>query len=476
MSGNPGKVFVLESSSGAICRVNGYLLSEGMGASSEYFEIAKAANDPKQSQSTGSKRLREKYGITIDGVKCAARPFDFALFAYAVSLNTYHCRCVTQKAKDIAGAPWKITGDGQDAARQEVSSFVDQMFEGLDFSEGAQNVWTDYEALANAYLEVIPDLKGAPAEVSHIVSTEMWIRLDDLGFVQVKNGQFAHFRRYGLDKEAFAELNSKDPLAAGKDVTSVWHFAQYFPWSPYYGIPSIMPAWNRMALAVLETEYNLAFFNNNAIPDYAVILEGSWEDDAEDKIREYFKRHLKGKAHKTMAMRTPDGGKITFEKLTGDNAKEGSFRLLRIDCRDEVLHAHGMPPQKVGIVQPGRLGNGSDEQNQQYKDSIVTPGRKKLLSPINRIIGERFPGTKFRLEFEPYDTDDIAQNAEVDQIYLQTQVLTPGQVQQKRFPDLPFRPGSDQVLPRAGAGVQPSTDELGSLQKRVRRALREAKA
>lgn len=468
-----GQIYLLDSGTGQICKVNGDLLLGGMAASAEHFEIRKAVDDP----SIGSKRLRDKYGITLDGVVCASRPFDFSLYAYASTLNTYHGRCIGQKAEDIAGAPWRITGDGEDSARQEHADFVDGFYEGASFTEGSTNVWTDYEAIGNGFLEVIPDRRGLAAAGAHIPSTEMWVRLDDLGFVQQKNGIFQHFRKYGLDKSVYAELkkkNTNDPLLAD-DITSVWHFKRYFPFSPYYGIPSIMPAWNRMALAVLECEYNLAFFNNNAIPDYAVILEGTWEDDSEQKITEYFKRHLKGKAHKTLAIRTPDGGKITFEQLTGDNAKEGSFRLLRQDCRDEVLHAHGVPPQKVGISQPGRLGTSNDEQNQNYKNSIVTPGRTKLLTPFKRILQERFPDSKFALEFEPYDTDDVQVNAEVDNTYLRAQVLTPAQVQQKRFPDLPFRPGSDQVLPLTSAGTMPDATALGDLQKRVRKALREAK-
>jgi len=480
-----GEVFLLDSNSGAVCKVNGRLLSEGMAAAAEHFEVIKAVND-LPAKSGGSKRLREKYGTTIDGVKCAARPFDFSLYAYATTLNTYHGRCVTQKAEDVAGGAYKITGDGSNAQRDEVLEFIDGIFtDGVSFSDGAQNVWIDYEAIGNGYLEVIPDKKGVPVQVAHIPSPEMWIRLDDLGFIQQKNGQFQHFRRFGVDPEQYDSLEAQDPLSSQNpnsvDITSVWHFKRYFPWSTYYGIPTIMPAWNRMALAVLECEYNLAFFNNNAIPDYAVILEGSWEDGAEDKIREYFKRHLKGQAHKTLALRTPDGSKITFEKLTGDNAKEGSFRLLRIDCRDEVLHAHGMPPQKVGIVQPGRLGSGADEQNEQYKDSIVTPGRKKLLTPFGAIIKLRFPAAKHKLEFEPYDTDDFAANAETDAIYLDHQVLSPGQVQTMRFPDLPNRPGSDIVLPyKGGATTQQSMDTetqgLAGLQKMVRQAIEEAQA
>ena len=473
----PGRVFLLDSGSGAVVKYHGAILSAGMSSSAEYFEIGKAITDPLPS--TGSRRLKEKYGVTLDGVLCATRPFDFYLYAYATTLNTYHCRAVRAKAKDIAGGPWKITGEGTQAQRDEITAFFTGLFTDRSFSDGLMNVWTDFEALGNSFLEVVPDAKGNPAELAHIPSTEMWMRLDNLGYVQQKNGQYAHFRGFGIDPEKFEALPEKDPLAVGSDVSSVAHFTQYFPWSLYYGIPSIMPAWNRMALSVLETEYNLQFFGNNAVPDYAVILEGEWSDDAEQKIQEHFRKYLKGQAHKTLVFTTPEGGKITFEKLTSDNAKEGSFRLLRTDCRDEVLHAHGVPPSKVGIHEPGKLGGSTGfEQNQEYKNAIVTPGRAKLTALFARIIALRWPDSKLAFAFEPYDTDDLTQNADIDQTYLQNQVLTPNQVLARRFPELPQRLDGDTPLPDKGGATAEAGDQgtaIAGLQKRVRRQLQEAK-
>ncbi|HEX4135905.1 MAG TPA: phage portal protein [Bryobacteraceae bacterium] len=462
------RVFVLDSSTGAIAKVNGQLALAGLAGPSEYFEIGKALSDAP-SASTGSKRLKDKYGVTLGGVTCAARPFDFYLYAYATSLNTYHCRAVRAKAKDIAGGPWKITGAGGTAKRAEIAEWVKHAFKDRSFSKGMENVWTDYEAIGNAYMEIVPDATGRPAEFAHIPSTEMWIRLDDMGFVQQKNGEYAHFRRYGIDPAKFDDLKPTDPLRAD-GVSSVTHFTQYFPWSLYYGIPSIMPAWNSIVISVLLAEFNMNFFNNNAVPDYAVTLSGEWDDDADEKIRDYFKRHLKGKSHKTLVLRTPDGATIKFDKLTSDNAKEGSFRLLRTDCRDEILQAHGVPPSKAGIHETGKLG-GKDggEQNDEYKDSVVTPGRNEVTSHIDRLIVDAFdtaPGD-FHFEFEPYNTDDVLQDAQVDAIYLEHQVVTPGAVAAKRFPELPPIAGSEQVLPYKTATTA-TADDLGGLQKQIR--------
>jgi phage portal protein BeeE len=464
-----GTAFLLDSVSGALVKVDSPRLLEGMIRPAEYFEVAKAITE-----AGGSKRIREKYGTTLDSVMCAARPFDFYIYAYATTLNTYHSRAVRAKVKDIVGRPWQIVGDGPAGLKERIRAFFKQAFGDMTLGEGLGNVWTDYESLGNGFLEVIPTKKGdVPAELAHIPATEMWIRLDGLGYVQQKNGEYSHFRKYGADPKLYAELEPNDPLAGGRDRTSVIHFCRYFPWSLYYGIPPIMPAWNRLALMVLEAEYNLSFFANNAIPDYAVILEGEWEDNAEDVVREYFRTHLKGQAHKTLAMRSPQGGKVTFEKLTSDSAKEGSFRLLRIDCRDEILHAHGVPPQKVGIIETGKLGgNLASEQIIEYKNSIVTPGQEMVTGRLNRIIEVGFGTTDITIQFEPYDAEDTKRNAEVDQIYLNGRVLVPNEVRAMRFPKKEPLEGGDEPVTSPTVGDMLGVDAgLQQVQREIREAI-----
>lgn len=458
-----GRVFLLNSASGAIVEMARPVLLGGLSQAAEYYEVTKAVSAP----GTGSKRLRDKYGATIDGVLCASRPFDFALFAYATTLNTYHSRAIRVKAKDIVGRAWKITGEG--TRKAQIESFFRNAFGTLTFGEGMSQVWTDYEALGNGFLEVVPTVKGEPAELAHIPATEMWIRLDGLGFVQAKNGEYSHFRAFGAD---VSDLPERDPLR-GEGVTSVVHFSRYMPWSAYYGIPSIMPAWNRMALMTLECEYNLAFFMNNAIPDYAVILEGEWEEGADKVIEQYFRTHLKGQAHKTLTMQAPNGAKVTFEKLTSDNAKEGAFRLLRIDCRNEIVHAHGVPPQKVGIVETGALGgNLATEQLAEYKESTVEPGQEMVQARLNRIIAVGFQALDLHFEFEPYDVDDRLINSQIDGAYIDRGVLVPNEVRAVRFPDKEPLDGGDEPRRPATAGDLFGVEQaLEQTQREIREAI-----
>lgn len=465
------EAYVFDSQSGAVAKVNAPLLLASALQVAEYHEVIKASAEPA---SKGSRRLKQRYGTQIDGVTCASRPFDLALFAYAATVNTYHARAVRAKVKDIVGRPWMIVGEGALAQKQRLESFFEKAFGRRTFAAGMSCVWTDYEALGNGYLEVVPSTKGEPAELEHLPATEMWIRLDGLGYVQQKAGQYSHFRAWGVDKESYAELPGNDPLAVGKDATAVIHFSRYSPWSPFYGIPAILPAWSAICLMTLVAEYNLNFFANNAIPDYAVILEGESDEKAAETIRAYFKHHLKGQAHKTLVLDTPSGGKVRFEKLTDSNAREGSFRLLRTDCRDEILHAHGVPPQKVGIVETGKLGgNLSSEQIREYQISIVGPGQETVTGSMDSLIQGGFSIENLSFRFEPYDVEDRRANAEEDKLYLDSKVLVPNEVRAKRFPDLEPLEGGDEPLGGPTLAELSGLDQaMGELQQQVKEAVR----
>jgi PBSX family phage portal protein len=459
-----GRAFVLDSATGSLAKINSPLLAAGMCGPAEYIEIAKAVGEASTSQA-----LREKYGTTIDGVQCASRPFDFHLFAYATSLNTYHARAIRAKVKDITGRGWQIKGDENTPLRRRIESFFKSAFGEMTFEDGMGCVWMDYEALGNGFLEVIQNGKNEPAQLAHVPGPEVWLRLDGLGFVQQKNGECAHFRRYGVADEKYAALPTTDPLNVAATRTSITHFSRYFPWSPYYGVPPIMPAWNRLVLMVLEAEYNIQFFTNNAIPDYVVFLEGEWGDDAERVITEYFRRHIQGQAHKTLVLSLPNGGKATFQKLTSDNAKEGSFRLLRTDCRDEILHAHGVPPQKVGIVETGKLGgNLSSEQNIEYKNSIVVPGQRALATRLNRIIELGFQAPDCTFEFTEYDIEDQKVNCEIDCAYLDRGVRVPNEVRAERYPGTAPLDGGDRPLTEQMAGAAAAENALTDIQRIAR--------
>ncbi|MCB1020621.1 MAG: phage portal protein, partial [Acidobacteria bacterium] len=428
-----GQVYLLNSGTGRVVKVHSPLLLAATAGPAEFAEVYRSAT------TSSSKKLREKLGETVNGVRVAKKPFDMALYAYAAVVNTYNSKCIARKATDIVGRPWQIVGDAAETKRKEIETWLKGLFGAKSFGAGMRCLWTDYEAVGNAYLEVIPSRdRTMIAGFEQIPAVETWIRLDGLGYVQRKGSDFAHFRAHFVDEARFRELPKGDPLHVDNDVHTAIHFSSYSSFSAFYGLPDLLPAIGAVALYQLIREYNLSFFENSAVPDYAVILEGEWDDDAAGVIETYFREHLKGKSHKTMVLETGAGNSIKFERLTAEEAKEGSFRLARKDARDEIIQAHGVPPQKIGIVETGALGgNVGKEQLEDYRESVVEPGQELVASIINRLIAETLKVTNARFEFVPVSLEDDKLNANIDDTYVHMGAITAKEVRKQRYPELP---------------------------------------
>lgn len=434
MSQRIGRVFLLDGDGQVIARLSTPLL--------------KALAD------RGTDRIGVTGTTQVGGVPCAARPFDMDLYAFAYTVNTYHRRACAVKAQDIVGRGWELVAeterDGDARAWDEIRAFLKACHPNMSLTELLVNVEKDYQSLGNGYLEVRRNALGRPAGLEHYQAPTMYVRTDGLGFVQRVRNQAAYLKRFGdLEKRLVPGTQDRQH--------EMVHLADYDPTSLHYGLPCIMPAFGRLALMQLELEYNSQFFGNSAMGRWAVILEGAWDDDAEDKIKEYFKSKVKGSHHQTLVLNNPDGTKVTFQRLDID-AKDSQFRFLRQDSRDEILQAHGVPPLLVGLVETGALGgNVGSEQLTQYRDSIVIPGQERWNDVINRIIQAGWPNCGWVFELHAYTLDERQLNAQVDQIYLTHRVLTPNEVRATRFPDMEALP----ELPELGALEQ----KIEALQK-----------
>jgi len=401
---------------------------------SELAQVLKAA---ETGEAAGSDKLVEQFGEQVDGVDCARRPFDMALFAFALTANTWNARAVEVKAGDVAGRSWVVGGPEGTSEKQkeDVAQQLRRSFGRQSFGDGLQCIWQDYAGLGNGYLELIPSKKGdKTAALAHLPAAQMYVRLDGLGFVQRLGVRTAHFRNAWADPKAFDALEAGDPLREA--TNQAMHFPRYSPLSPFYGVPAVLPAFPAIALSALVSEFNQSFFSNSAIPDYAVLLEGDWAEETQELIEVFFREHLKGQAHKTLVMEQPTGGKVEFKRLTSDETKEGGFRELRKDTRDEILQAHGVPPVRVGVVETGALGgNVGSEQLKTYVESIVLPGRETLETALTEVL-TRMGHEGLWFEFEPFDIEDELANAKVDAIYEKIGVKSAEEIRVERFPEL----------------------------------------
>jgi PBSX family phage portal protein len=284
-----------------------------------------------------------------------------------------------------------------------------------------RKVYTDLEVTGNAYLEVGRTSNGDIGYVGHIPATTMRIRRHRDGFVQVVYNRYTYFRNFG-------DTTTQDQIGTDPRPNEVIHFKKYSPTNTYYGIPDILSAKNAIAGDEFAQRYNLDYFENKAVPRYIITVKGAkLNADSERKLLEFFQIGLRGRNHRTLYIPLPSDGentRVEFDmKPVEAGTQDSSFKNYAIESRDRILIAHRTPLSKIGYGTPSPL------DDKIFKEQVTRPAQDRLEIKINDIIKE-FTNA-FTLKFNELTlTDELAQ-AQIDQIYLQTQVLKPNEVRMR---------------------------------------------
>lgn len=179
---------------------------------------------------------------------------------------------------------------------------------------------------------------------------------------------------------ADANIPAEDTVSIEDSANELLFLPKHGSVGGLYGIPDILSALVPISNNVSIDDYLTKFFDNNAVPQYAVIVEGA--DDLDDQvvqlIRAYFKEKIKGKPYSTLIVSTPEGVTLKFEKLATD-IKEASFQDTKKLNREDILTAHGIGPAQIGIIEATNLGGGTGQsQAENYKNRIILPLQMKF--------------------------------------------------------------------------------------------------
>ena len=407
--------------------------------SGEIFKIAKSAG----TEEVTSAVLLDNTFSELYGTNSIIRPpYNPDDLVNLLDANTFHTRCVKQKAIDTVGMGFKILPYDTDPNKvagteiqvKEVEDFFKNCNKKLTFEEVLERAAVDFESVGWLALEITRYKDTKPARINHIPAHTVRYRANGEGLIQKRNGKEVQFK-WLFDEESKTDPNTQ------KEMTEVLYVADYQPKSDFYGIPGYIPAVGAMVANNYARDYNINFFGNNAIPQYAVIIEGGELDaEVEKVIQEHFKTNLKGvnNAHRTLILSGPEGVKIKLEPLAIE-VKEGHFRLYRKDNRDEIVASHGVPGYRIGIIEVGALGgNVAQESTKIYKNTIINPRQQRLESRFTQILHKLFGLTTHYFKFNEIDTDDekivteIEKNkAEAAKIWIEFGVLTPNQARMK---------------------------------------------
>ena len=357
-------------------------------------------------------------------------PYNLDALAYFLEINTWHFRCCKTNAIVTAGLGHDfVAPEGVENPSPEHKAALHRFFsypnEEQTWGEILENVLTDFEALGNGYFEVVRNRFGGgpPRAIYHVPAVTMRVRKDKKGFVQRRGNRAVYFRPFGTDPTsplAFDPRDKGNPPGRRRLLHEVIHLKNYHPRSSYYGLPDFLPALRALIGNKMAGDFNIQFFENNAVPQYAIIVKGGeLARGTRKRIEEYFREHIKGTAHKTLILEVvrEEGEQVDLEiKPLAVDIKDASFRLFRTDNAEEIRVAHGVPGRLIGLAEKGGLGGAGEGTTQQeiFKYHVIEPKQTRLEYRINNFVIRRgFGITDWELRFKEIVVTDEAKVAEI---------------------------------------------------------------
>ena len=329
-----------------------------------------------------------------------------------------------------------------------LTDLFEQFNEEETLIETLAKVWTDYLTLGNGYLEIGRNRNGKIGYIGHVPSNLVRVRRPRDGFVQQANWKYVFFRNFG-DNE------TPDPVNDDPQPNELVHFKVYSPNNNFYGVPPSVAALSAIVGDKFAKEYNIDYFENKAIPRYAIILKGvKLSQRSKQELITYFRNEVKGKNHGTLVIPLPatignqSEADVKFEKLE-DGVQEASFSKYRKDNQEDVLVAYRTPPTKVAIFENSNLAVSRDA-DKTFKVQVIGPDQETVANRLNRIVKEF--SDLLLPEFKQIDLIDDDTRSRINDRYLRTQVLVPNEVRQE-IGQTPIT-GGDAPLPFADPNLK----------------------
>jgi len=423
--------------------------------------LAKKANSGLDSSSSKFVNPESIDGYALYDV--VEPPHDLAILADLYETNTTHYASInarvantvalgyrlkdsekTKRRIERADSPEKKARVRQDLIRErkKLINLFDDSNDEDTFVETMIKLWTDYLAIGNAYLEIGRTNSGKIGYIGHIPAINLRVRRGRDGYVQIAR----HGKLQSVFFRNFQDVETSDPINGDSRPNEIIHFKSYSPTNNYYGVPSAVTAIGAILGDKYAKNYNIDYFENKAIPRYAIILKGAkLSNKSKQELVNYFRTEVKGRNHGTLIIPLPaslgSDVDLKFEKLE-NTVQDASFDKYRKSNRDEILVANRVPAPKVGVYDNANLAVSRDA-DKTFKVQVVGPDQKIIEKKIGQIVKEFTDLVSF--EFERIDLVDEDVQSKIRERYLRTAVISPNEV--RDYLGLPDREDGDDVLP-----------------------------
>lgn len=311
-------------------------------------------------------------------------------------------------------------------AKRRLEEWMEDLNDDDFIEEILQKMWTDVESIGWGCIEVGRTTSGQIGYVGHIPAKTVRVRANRDGYVQISGMDAVFFRNFG-------DTETANPVTDDQNPNELMFFTKYTPNNSYYGIPDVVKAIESVAGNKFASKYNLEYFENKAVPRYALIIKGGkLSKDAERSLAQYWRNNLKGQSHGTLVIPVPaskDKVDVEFKPIEA-SVQEASFVNYFKLNREEILMAHRVPPEKVGVNSNSNNALGQ-QADKTFKEQVCHPAQRTIEKKLSRIFREKQNIFKFKLN-ELTLTDEKTQ-AEIDEKYVRLGIKTRNEVRVQRW-------------------------------------------
>jgi PBSX family phage portal protein len=399
----------------------------------------------KAKNKAGTKQIEPElvYGYTY--LDCVTPPENMDYLTKLYDISPAHRAAVDAKVASVYGLGWQLveskrfkrtkertrsdsgTKSAEDTfqkAADEIEEFLDNCNDRDVFEEVLRKVGIDYETTGNAYIEIGREITGKIGYIGHIPSQYMRVRRERDGYIQLFSNLVTYFRNFGDD---IPNTITDDP-----NPNEIIHLKKYTPTNTYYGVPEIFAAKNALAGNEFASRYNLDFFENQAIPRYAIIARKSSLSTASvARLIEFFESGVRGQPHRTIFVPLTDNpdAEIKFEQIDkGD--KDASFGDYTDANNQMIFMAHRTPFTRAGVYAKGMTLSAARDADKVFKESVSRPEQEIFEKWFNKIIKELSPWVEFKLN-ELALTDEDTQS-KIDEREVRMGIQVPDEVRAKK--------------------------------------------
>lgn len=447
---------------------------------------------------TESKQIHEKDFITgYDAFDVVEPPYNLEYLAKLYELSAPHYAAVNAKVANIVGLGYRLVENSEskrnfermannkervkrerrrlDEHRDKTVELLESMNEEDSLVETMVKVWRDYEVTGNGYLEVGRKKDGSIGYIGHIPAQTIRIRRKRDGFVQLGGFSVQFFANFGAGVDKNGKPRPINNPVGNDRPNEVIHIKKYSPTSGYYGVSDIVAAKQAIAGNEFASRYNLDYFENKAVPRYAIILKGAkLGSQAEQQLLSFFETGLKGQNHRSIYIPLPSDtneNKVELKlEAIEDGVQDSSFNNYRRANLSDILMAHRVPLTKISVAEGASLAVARDA-DKTFKEQVCAPEQRVFEKKVNKIVKELTDALEFKLN-EMTLTDENTQS-QIDERRRKTGVET---ANEQRIRDgKPAIEGGDELFDMNGSN-KAAEQRANSTTNRERDAQRSANA